>query len=89
MNSDSPKRLEDNDMSMNAPMRRLAVIVGGAAVIAMGGLTIVGAGNGTGPLGASPVVTPMTTGSPNSYAPTSTNDLMTPVTPPPGSPWRD
>ena len=24
-----------------------------------------------------------------SFAPTSTNDLMTPVTPPPGSPWRD
>lgn len=74
---------------MNSTMQRFAVIAGGAAVIAMGALTIAGSEAGTGPPAASPVVTPMTTGSPNSFTPTSTNDLMTPVTAPPGSPWRD
>ncbi len=74
---------------MNSTMQRLAVIAGGAAVIAMGAVTLAGTDAGTGLPAASHVVTPMTTGSPNSFTPTSTNDLMTPVTAPPGSPWRD
>ena len=75
-------------MTKNSPMRRMALIAGAAAVVAMGAMSLTGT-HTAGPLAAPHANTPMTTGSPNSFTPTSTNDLMTPVTAPPGSPWRD
>ena len=62
-------------MTMDAPLRRLALITGGSAIVAMAALSLAG--------------TDTATGSANSFTPTSTNDLMTPVTAPPGSAWRD
>ncbi len=87
-------------MKANSPMRRVALITGGAAVVAMG---VVAVGNtineASGPMALSHIDAPRAPGSSGgevtrgnqsgSFAPTSTNDLMTPVTPTPGSPWRD
>lgn len=74
-------------MKANSRMRRLALITGGAAIVAMG---VVAVGNtAEGSLALSHVDTPRAPGYSASFAPTSTNDLMTPVTPTPGSPWRD
>ena len=89
-------------MTVNSSMRRLALIAGGVAIVAMGVVTLgvnTAQGNGLGPLASNHVVAPLAPGSSGgevtrgnqsgSFAPTSTNDLMTPLTPPPGSPWRD
>ena len=75
-------------MTMDTPLRRRALITAGSAIVAMAALSPAGTDT-AGPLAAPHANTPMTTGSPNSFTPTSTNDLMTPVTAPPGSPWRD
>jgi len=77
-------------------------MAGGAAIIALGVVTVGSTpdqDNGTGPQAFSHVLTPRAPGSSGgevtrgnqsgSFAPTSTNALMTPMTPPPGSPWRD
>jgi len=89
-------------MKANSTMRRAALITGGAAIVAMGLVAVgntINDANDTGPLALSHVDTPRAPGSSGgevtrgiqsgSFAPTSTNDLMTPVTPTPGSPWRD
>ncbi|AQT80170.1 hypothetical protein B1R94_14215 [Mycolicibacterium litorale] len=84
--------------------RRVAFVVGAAAMLAMTGIGIAHTITHNGPdVGLHPIATsvghPLAPG-PNggevtrgnesgSFAPTSTNDLITPWTPVPGSPWRD
>lgn len=87
--------------------KRLALIAGGTAIVAMSVITAGTAfeGHGLGPdvtssstLGnhAGVPLAPGDSGGEvtrgnqsGSFAPTSTNDLITPVSPIPGSPWRD
>lgn len=80
--------------------RRAAFVVGSAAMLAMAGVGIVYNGadlsshhiaDSVGyPLAPGPNGGEVTRGNESgSFAPTSTNDLITPWTPAPGSPWRD
>lgn len=69
------------------PAKKAALAIGGCALAAMVAL---GTAHSSMATGNSTSVAVKDTGSySGSFAPTSTNDLMTPMTPPPGSPYRD
>jgi len=77
-------------MSTTPKTKSLALMTGCCAIAAMALLATVNGNLSGSPATASGSVAGRDISSYHgSFAPTSTNDLMTPVTPPPGSPWRD